>query len=90
MKKILAVCAISLLSTAAMAADVGPACTEYFKQIDQVVTASPQGEAMKAQYDEAKKQMASMPSATQEAACKQASKQASDMMKQAMANMPSK
>lgn len=74
MKKILAVCAISLLSTAAMAADVGPACTEYFKQIDQVVTASPQGEAMKAQYDEAKKQMASMPSATQEAACKQASK----------------
>jgi hypothetical protein len=69
-----------------MAADIGPSCTEYFKQIDQVVAASPQGEAMKSQYDASKKQMASMPSAIQETACKQAA----DMMKQATANMPAK
>ncbi|WP_339071249.1 DUF5339 family protein [Pseudomonas idahonensis] len=82
---ITSVAALTLSSTT-MAADLGPACTEYFKQIDELVAANPQGEAMKAQYESAKKQMVSMPSTAQEPACKQAS----EMMKQAISNMPVK
>nr|BFD41058.1 hypothetical protein FFPRI1PSEUD_25570 [Pseudomonas sp. FFPRI_1] len=82
---IVSVTALSL-SSLTMAADLGPACNEYFKQIDELVAASPQGEAMKAQYEAAKTQMMSMPSTAQEQACKQAS----EMMKQAMTNMPAK
>ncbi|PTQ69103.1 DUF5339 family protein [Pseudomonas sp. GV071] len=84
MKSFLTAIALIAMSSATMAADLGPSCTEYFKQIDEVVAANPQGEAMKSQYETAKKQMASMPAATQEAACKQAS----DMLKQAMAATP--
>ncbi|PWK30234.1 DUF5339 family protein [Pseudomonas sp. OV226] len=86
MKKFSIAIMLACLSSAAMAADVSPSCEEYFKQIDQFVSSSPQAEAMKAQYDTAKKQMSEMPSSTQDAACKQAS----EMMKQAMENMPKK
>ncbi|WP_256679548.1 DUF5339 family protein [Pseudomonas sp. Fl4BN1] len=72
------------LSSATLAADLGPSCTEYFQQIDEFVAANPQGESMKSQYELTKKQMKEMPSTVQEPACKQAS----DMMKQAMSKMP--
>lgn len=86
MKKILTAIALLGLSNAALASDLGPACTEYFEQIDQFVASNPQGEAMKAQYETAKQQMTQMPQATQEPACKQAS----DMLKQAMSATPVK
>ncbi|UXL37062.1 DUF5339 domain-containing protein [Pseudomonas fragi] len=86
MKKIISALVMTGFSSVTMAADLGPSCTEYFKKLDEVVAASPHGEAMKTQYDTVKKQMASMPGEAQEAACKQAA----DLMSQAMANMPAK
>ncbi|WMD23547.1 DUF5339 family protein [Achromobacter seleniivolatilans] len=84
MKKILAALALTCLSTATFAADLAPSCVEYFKQIDTFLGSNPQAEALKPQYDAMKKQMADMPVATQDAACKQAA----DAMKQALANAP--
>lgn len=87
MKKIIiAIAAVAsiVLSNAALAAELGPSCTTYFEQMDTFVTSNPQGEAMKAQYDMAKKQMSSIPGEAQEAACKQAS----DLMSQAMKSVP--
>lgn len=79
MKGFLTAIALIAMSSATMAADLGPSCTEYFKQLDQVASAT-----MKSQSETAKEQVASMPAATQEAVCKQAS----DMLKQAMATTP--
>lgn len=84
MKKILAALALTCLSTATFAADLAPSCVEYFKQIDTFLGSNPQADALKPQYDAMKKQMADMPVATQDAACKQAA----DAMKQALANAP--
>lgn len=90
-KTLLAILAMSV-SSAAFSADLSPACEDYFKQIDEFLAAVASDDAAKAsiemvtaQYDESKKQIAAMPSATQEQACSAASealKQMQQMMTQ--------
>lgn len=72
------------MSSAAIADELGPACTEYFKQIDQILAASPQSDAMKPHYESTKESMRQMPGESQETACKQAA----DLISQSKGGMP--
>lgn len=75
MKKLYLV-ALATFAGSAMAADLHPTCQEYFKQIEAVSGQLPA--EVKTQLEASKQQLAAMPAAAQEQACKQAS----DMLKQ--------
>ena len=86
-KSLLAIAFLSAMSISATAADLSPACEEYFKMVDKFVEMSkdnPQMATMKSTYEDQKKQCDQLPKDSQEAACKPALEQ----MKQVMQAMP--
>lgn len=80
MKKILLGFAIMALANSATAAEFAPECQSYFKEADVLLdvsleAAKAQGvdpDAVKAQYEAAKNQLATLPDEQQTATCKQA------------------
>lgn len=85
-KSLLAVIALGVMGSSAMAADLAPSCEEYFKMVDKMIEMSkdnPHVAAMTTSYQDQKKQFAQLPKDAQEAACKPALEQ----MKQVMQTM---
>ena len=86
-KSLFVVAALGIMGVSASAADLAPACEEYFKLVDQFVEKvkdNPQMAAMKSTYESQKAQFAQLPKDAQEAACKPAL----DQMKQVIATLP--
>ncbi|MGG4606243.1 DUF5339 family protein [Paenalcaligenes sp. Me131] len=91
MKKIILAGVIASMSSATFAADLSQACTDYYAAVDKYVEQIASHDAMKgqvdmikAQYDDSKKMIESMPKDSQDAACNAANdamKQAEEMMK---------
>ena len=86
-KSLLVVAALGIMGVSASAAELSPACEEYFKLVDEFVEKAkdnPQMAAMKPTYESQKAQFAQLPKDSQEAACKPALEQ----MKQVIATLP--
>ncbi|MGG4776048.1 DUF5339 family protein [Paenalcaligenes sp. Me52] len=91
MKKIILAGVIASMSSATFAADMSQACTDYYTAVDKYIEQIASHDAMKgqvdmikAQYDDSKKMIESMPKDSQDAACNAANdamKQAEEMMK---------
>ncbi|NOL48909.1 DUF5339 domain-containing protein [Pelistega europaea] len=77
MKKMILVAAFLGLTGSAYAADLAPACQEYFKDYEAFLAKVPaaQADMVKQQYETAKQQMGALPAEQQESACKMAIEQ---------------
>ncbi|MBE8614525.1 hypothetical protein CYG68_19400 [Morganella morganii] len=90
MKKLILAGFLMSVSSLSFSADLSKTCSDYYTEIDKYIDSlssndamKAQAEAIKAQYEESKKQIAAMPSDVQEQACKaalNALKQAQQMM----------
>lgn len=79
MKKLIIALFLFPFAFTSFAAEMSPSCQQYFKAIDDYLEMAGKNEAMKAQldtmkgqYEQGKQQMASLPAASQEQACKPA------------------
>lgn len=77
MKKFILAAAFLGFTSSAYAADLAPACQEYFKDYEAFLAKVPaaQADMVKQQYEMAKQQMSAVPAAQQESACKMAMEQ---------------
>lgn len=90
MKKLILICSMLAMSSSVFAAGMTDTCQKYVDEVDALIVkaseneaAKPQMDALKAQMDQAKEQLAAMPADQQDANCKQGI----DMMSQMKASL---